>query len=309
MPPDLRVALARRLILASQGTPFRGAGGYSQAAFASRGDRRPFPQAERESGAFRDFYNLFPGIAVEASIEGRDVLDFGSGYGGRTVDYARLSRARTVIGVEPFEGPVKLAHDYAASMGVRNVDFRLCTQTTIPLPDASVDVVVSYDVLEHVASPPDSVREIHRVLRPGGTAYLVFPVYFGAVSHHLDYVTVLPGLHWLFSARTLVRAVNSILAEEPRFGTNQQPEPQLSFDGRREVLPLLNGLSGRHLRELFAAFRVESLRRHALLRRHSIVGPITIFLTGRHAPLPLLRDALTSTVACVLVKPVPGEQR
>ena len=229
MNRDWRASLARRLILASQRTRFRGQGGYSSAAFADRGDHRPFPQAERESSAFRDFYSLFPGIAVEAAIEGRDVLDFGSGYGGRTVDYARLSGARTVIGVEPFEAPVKLSRDYAASLGTSNVDFRLCTQTTIPLSDASIDVVVSYDVLEHVASPPDAVREIHRVLRPGGTAYLVFPVYFGAASHHLDYVTGLPGLHWVFSARTLVRAVNSILAEEPRFGTNQQPAPQLSF--------------------------------------------------------------------------------
>lgn len=303
MDLDWRASFARRIILASQGiTRFRGAGGYSPDAFASRGDRRPFPQAERESGAFRDFYNLFPGIAVEAAIAGRDVLDFGSGYGGRTVDYARLSGARTVIGVEPFEAPVRLAGEYAASLGVHNVDFRLCTHTTIPLPDASVDVVVSYDVLEHVASPPDSVREIHRVLRPGGTAYVAFPVYFGAASHHLDYVTALPGLHWVFSSRTLIRAVNSVLAEEPRFGTGQQPEPQLSFDGRHYVLPLLNGLSGRHLQELFASFRVESMQRLALARRRPIARSITAFLTGRHMPL-IVRDAATSTVACVLVKP------
>src|SRR6516162_2312773 len=98
MDLDWRAWFARRLILASQGTRYRGLGGYSPAAFASRGERRPFPQAERESGAFRDFYNLFPGIPVEAAITGRDVLDFGSGYGGRTVDYARLSGARTVVG-------------------------------------------------------------------------------------------------------------------------------------------------------------------------------------------------------------------
>jgi hypothetical protein len=46
----------------------------------------------------------------------------------------------------------------------------------------------------------------------------------------------LPGLHWAFSARTLVRAVNSILADDPGFGTIQQPMPKLSIDGSREVL-------------------------------------------------------------------------
>src|SRR4029077_9157407 len=66
-----------------------------------------------------------------------------------------------------------------------------------------------YDVLEHVRSPAVSTAELFSVLKPGGTALLVFPVYLGMRSHHLDYITSLPGLHWVFSAATLVEAVNS----------------------------------------------------------------------------------------------------
>jgi SAM-dependent methyltransferase len=300
-PLDWKASLARRLILLSQRTRYRGLGGYSPAAFAGRGDARPFPQAERESGLFRDFFALFPGVDVEAQLRGKDVLDFGSGYGGRTVEYARQSGARSVIGLEPLEGPIELSRRYAAFCGVDNVAFRVCGDTIIPLHEGSVDAVVSYDVLEHVRSPPDSFREIHRVLRRGGKAYLAFPVYTGATSHHLDYVTTLPGLHWLFSASTLVRAVNSILAQNPQYGVPQQPKPHWSFDAAREVLPQLNGLGGRHLGRLFAGFRVETLHRHALFGTRPAVRRVTGFLTGSFAPLTL-RDAFTTSVACVLVK-------
>jgi len=288
----LSASLARRLILASQRTRFRGVGGYSTEAFAARNDARPFPQAE------------FPDIDLDKSLRGRDVLDFGSGYGGRTVDYARISGAKRVFGVEPIERPIALAKEYAASRGVSNVDFRVCGTTTIPMEQGTVDVVVSYDVLEHVESPPASVGELWRVLRPGGRAYLVFPVYFGARSHHLDYITTLPGLHWLFSATTLVRAVNSILADDEtnRFGTTRQPAPSRSFDGRRSVLPQLNGLSGRHLRELFRDFRVIRFHRHVILRSKPVIGSVAAVIATTLSP-SRGSDALTDSVAVVLEKP------
>ena len=47
--------------------------------------------------------------------------------------------------------------------------------------------------LEHVEDPRASAAEIRRVLRPGGLSVNIFPVYFGALSHHLDYVTTVPG--------------------------------------------------------------------------------------------------------------------
>jgi len=170
-----------------------------------------FPQAAAEALRVDDFFGFFGQMDVRAELAGKDVLDFGSGYGGRTVEYARSCRARSVWGVEPFENIVTQSRGYAHLEGVKNVDFLVCGRTEIPLADDSIDIVASYDVLEHVDDPRLSMLEIHRVLRPGGTAFLVFPVYFGAFSHHLDYVTLIPGLHWIFSPETLVVAVNSIL--------------------------------------------------------------------------------------------------
>jgi SAM-dependent methyltransferase len=45
----------------------------------------------------------------------------------------------------------------------------------IPLPDASVDGVICMSVLEHVKDPRQAVREIHRILKPGGAVYVTVP--------------------------------------------------------------------------------------------------------------------------------------
>ena len=186
--------VARAVLLAAQRTRFRGVGGYSPEAYAARHTTNRFPQATREASLYHEFFEFFPQeFGAEALLTGRIVLDFGCGYGGRTVEYARRGGARYVYGVEPAPRHTELAQQYARSVEVCNVEFRTCGETSVPLPDGAVDVVISYDVLEHVRSPAESIAELFRVLKPGGTALLVFPVYLGIRSHHLDYITTLPG--------------------------------------------------------------------------------------------------------------------
>ena len=288
--------VVRWIIVQAQKTTLRGSGGYSTESFAAKGDDRPFPQAYFERDHFDDFFRLFPNFPLREAIRDKDVLDFGSGYGGKTVEYQTRCGARRVCGVEPFEGMVEQSRKYAETRGVAGVEFKVCAQNEIPYPDGSFDIVLSHDVLEHVEDPRISVAEIRRVLRPGGLSANVFPVYFGAMSHHLDYVANVPGLHWVFSPRILVRAVNDVLETNPQFGTSMQPEPRRSFDGSREVLPGLNGLSGIHLDNLFASFERLSMRRIA-------IGPRGMGLIARSRLPVQLRDLVTGTVACILRKP------
>ena len=230
------------------------------------------------------------------------MLDFGSGYGGRTVEY-KLCGAARVCGIEPFDHVVDLSRRYAEHRGV-DVEFKVCGHREIPYPDASFDIVITYDVLEHVEDPRRSVAEIWRVLRPGGLSVNVFPVYFGAQSHHLDYLSNLPGLHWMFSARTLVRAVNSILADR---GLNNalQPEPRRSFDGARDVLPQLNGLSSWHLPDVFHQFVAISLERHPLHWWEPGRGRVAKAVARSSLPA-IIKDAATGSMACLLRKPGDG---
>jgi SAM-dependent methyltransferase len=166
----------------------------------------------------------------------------------------------------------------------------------VPYPDATFDIALTHDVLEHVDDPRVTAAEIRRVLKPGGLSFNVFPLYLGAMSHHLDCIGNVPGIHWMFSPHTLVRAVNQVLKDNPQFGPAAQPDPRRSFDGRREVLQSLNGLSGVHLDTVFDGFQTVSLRRIGLGLRG--LG----FLANSRLPMTL-RDMVTGTVVCVLRKP------
>ena len=300
--------LVRLIMLRAQET--RHVGRYSQEDCSTSNKLILFAQAQTESKDFESFFGLFPEYLIKEALIGKEMLDFGSGYGGRTVEY-KLCGAKRVCGIEPFENMIELSRRYAESRGL-DVEFKVCGHREIPYPDESFDIVLSYDVLEHVEDPRVSIAEIRRVLRPGGLSLNVFPVYYGARSHHLDYIMNVPGLHWLFSARTLVNAVNSILSENPHFGTTvngvvtRQPEPRRSFDESYYVLPNLNGLSGWHLKELFEGFETISLVRHPIRSSKPRLTRIAAAVAPSSLPT-IIRDAATQSVACVLRKPGPSD--
>jgi SAM-dependent methyltransferase len=299
----LREQIASQLIRLSQRTVFRGTGGYA-ARSAGPGN---FPQAETELAHLDDFFGFFSdAAAVRSALDRRRVLDFGCGYGGRTVGYATRCGAATVTGVEPFEHMVVQCRAFAEQRGASNCRFLANTQHTLPMPDEEVDVAVSYDVFEHVSDPIAMLSELRRVLSPGGTLYIVFTPYFGAFSHHLNYITQLPGLHWIFDPETLVNAVNVELRNGGtlRFGTNPQPAPHLSPNGRRRALPTVNGLTGIEFIALARQyFRVLDVRSTPLLKRFRVLGSVGERLNALINRLdPRVEEALSFNLVLTLEK-------
>ena len=108
-------------------------------------------------------------IAVADLHEGERVLDLGSGGGIDVLLSARrVGATGFAYGVDMTDDMLTLARANAAKAGAANVEFRKGEIEHLPLPDASVDVVISNCVINLSTDKPAVLAEMFRVLVPGG---------------------------------------------------------------------------------------------------------------------------------------------
>ena len=113
-------------------------------------------------------------IALDAlgDINGKTVVDLGAGDGALTSLMVRAG-AR-VIAIDNEEKGVELAREIFAKEGLQ-AEFIVGSVEEIPLPDNSVDAVMSCDVIEHLDHYDRHVAEAARILKPGGILVVTTP--------------------------------------------------------------------------------------------------------------------------------------
>ena len=134
----------------------------------------------------RDLYDssqksLLPDAAVQASLgcgnptalaelkPGEIVLDLGSGGGIDVLLSARrVGPTGKAYGLDMTDDMVALARENQKKAGITNVEFLKGEMESIPLPDCSVDVIISNCVINLSADKDLTLREAFRVLKPGG---------------------------------------------------------------------------------------------------------------------------------------------
>jgi len=99
---------------------------------------------------------------------GRDVLEIGTGTGA--LMHTLLERGCRVQGVEINQHLIAESRRWFGDLPVQIV-----TSTGLPFPAASFDVVLSFDVFEHIPDSDAHLREVSRVLRPAGVYLLQTP--------------------------------------------------------------------------------------------------------------------------------------
>lgn len=107
---------------------------------------------------------------IVALRPGQDLLDVGCGPGNITLDLAARVAPGRVLGIDVEPGIVAQAQALQAERGAAaaNVEFRTGDVYDLDAADASFDVVHAHQVLQHLTDPVAALREMHRVLRPGG---------------------------------------------------------------------------------------------------------------------------------------------
>lgn len=134
-------------------------------------------------------------------------LDIGCGSGG--IASALAPHVGRIIGIDPEPWPSWPA----LAEGQSNLSFLPAgfDGDELPLPEGAADVVICNQVYEHVAHPAALIRNIHRVLKPGGVCYFAGPNLLWPIEPHVYW----PFVHWLprRAAQRLMRALGSKRAD------------------------------------------------------------------------------------------------
>ena len=113
---------------------------------------------------------------------GMTLLDGGCGPGSITLGLAAAISPGYVTGVDISSGSLEIARKLAFERGVANVTFEQHHLRALPYEDATFDAAFLHAVLQHVDEPVRILRELRRVLKPGGVIGLADADHDGAIS-------------------------------------------------------------------------------------------------------------------------------
>jgi ubiquinone/menaquinone biosynthesis C-methylase UbiE len=118
----------------------------------------------------RDFFRPRLDLLKEAEIEpGFCILDYGCGPGSYIKPIAELvGTSGKIYALDTHPLAVKEVKKIAVRKGIENIE-TIESDCSTGLPDNNVNVILLYDVFHDLSQPDDVLRELHRVLKSGGT--------------------------------------------------------------------------------------------------------------------------------------------
>jgi SAM-dependent methyltransferase len=226
---------------------------------------------ERFDAAYMDHYPYLARYLDDLPVEGREVLEIGLGFG--TVGQILAQRGAYYHGADIAAGPVAMLRDRLRWLG-RPDDAAVVQTSALELPweDVTFDVVISIGCLHHTGDLPQAVSEVHRVLRPGGLAFVM--------------------LYNAHSFRQLVVVQRERLrAARARRSSAEQVRGMYDANTAGEAAPHTDFVSRRGVRRLFGAFSDVAVQSQNF-------DSLTPTLAGRE--LTIRREWLLGNVARVL---------
>jgi ubiquinone/menaquinone biosynthesis C-methylase UbiE len=138
------------------------------------GSERPYQTDEKWSRAvFARRTGAAAAFLAPQLRAGMRLLDCGCGPGSITVDLAQAVAPGEAIGIDLRKDALMHGRALAWERGIANVAFQAASVYQLPHADGSFDAAFSCAVLQHLAAPVLALREMRRVLKPGGVIGIV----------------------------------------------------------------------------------------------------------------------------------------
>ncbi|HEY4243169.1 MAG TPA: class I SAM-dependent methyltransferase [Kofleriaceae bacterium] len=198
---------------------------------------------------------------VERYARGKDVLEVGCGTGlilGRTAAFAK-----SAVGID-------LSAGMLAQASARGLSVAQASATALPIATASVDVAYSFKVLAHIPDIAGAMREMARVVRPGGWVLAEF-----------------------YNARSIRRLIKALKKPTAVSDTAHDEHVFTRYDDARAIRsylpPELEWVTSRGIRVVTPAAKILEL---------PAVGKALVWAEHRLADLPIARERGGFLVAC-----------
>src|SRR5437660_2986663 len=229
-----------------------------------------------------------PDAADFTGARGLRVLEIGCGLGTDGVRFAKAGADYT--GVDLTDAAIELARKRFELSGLRG-ELRVSDAENLDFADNSFDLVYSHGVLHHTPDTQAAVKEIHRVLKPGGRA-IVMLYHRGSYNYRIGIRVLRRAGARLLRSESGIRMVHRLTGEPMaslydhaallKAGTNGylSSDEFLSQSTDGAGNPLARVYSRREARQLFKDFREVKLRAYFLNKRFvPVIGnllPLTI---------------------------------
>jgi len=260
-----------------------------------------FDEAEYQQWRSEELNEQFNEYFSEDLVHDKDVLDFGCGAGDLSFCVSKY-KPKSILGLEIVAEGIRLANERLDSMSTDvQMSFRVSPSTeSIDLPSDSVDVILCFDVLEHIMSFREILSEWKRVLRPGGRVLIWWVPWFHPWGPHIESLVPLPWAHVFFSEKVLIETcarIRDMSEYVPRiwdFDDDGKPLPN-KWHGMTE-LPEVNRLTIKQFEKALSEEQIQIESRQI----RGFGGSSLSRLSRPLSQMPLLREFLASCVTYVL---------
>lgn len=246
-----------------------------------------------------EYLNLFRPFV---SFTDKTVLDIGCNKGYLINSFLQNEKF-TPIGADINESSLQIARETYGD----KIKFIQTKANSIPLPDASVDIIYTIDTVEHLSQIREIFTDAYRVLKPGGTMFVHFQGWYGPYGSHLEDIIPFPWANAVFSMDTLLD-VAAHLYDSPDYDVacyyvdqkngERKPNPYLDKEKWEEFL---NHLTIRQFKQLLKtlSFKVEHFENIGFGGRAYRAGRYL----SKLSKVPVANEFFTKATFAVLRKP------
>jgi len=243
-----------------------------------------------------------------AQLRDQDILDFGCGTG----ELARMLAghgANSVTGVDISAEAIAKATQHESegnSQPISSPTFvHANNHKCIPNEDNAIDLICSFDVLEHIPDVETACQQWYRILRRDGRIWIWWSPWRGPFGHHLASLIPIPWIH-LFLPQKLIFSVCAAIYDDSAFiprmwdidPSTNRTKPNKWHDVQT-FEPFLNRLTKRSFDQCVRKVGLKIARCDTHGFRGTISRPLSALL--RH--IPVLGDGFVSYYVYELVKP------